>query len=105
MNSNLPAMDIERVRLFSRELFGSRYRLEVGVALAEMGGPMTYARELAQAVQLPDNVVRSELLAFAAAGLLAAHERIARNQPAYFERRPSAFWELARRLVAELASE
>jgi hypothetical protein len=88
-------------RRVSHELFGSSDRLRVAAAISAHDGSLVYARELATTLNLPDNVVRRELLKFAAAGILVAHPRVG-NQPAYFERLESAFWAMAEAVLREV---
>jgi DNA-binding transcriptional ArsR family regulator len=91
----------ERAKEVSRHLLGSNSRLLVAVAIAGHDSGIVYARGLAKVTQLPDNVVRADLKKLSAAGLLIEQPRLEGNQPVYYERVDSVFWDMCPVLLEE----
>jgi len=97
-------MPNDQVREISKALFGSRYRLEVAAALADIEPSVLHVRGLAEQLALADNLVRLELLHFEGAHLLVRLPRPPGQQQQHFERMSSAYWQLARELLEEVRS-
>jgi DNA-binding transcriptional MocR family regulator len=92
----------DRIRDFSKLVFGSKYRLEVAARIGAADPRLVYARDLAEALSLTDNLVHPELRHFESAGLLVRLGRPRGQQIQYYERTNSSFWPLARQLTEEL---
>lgn len=95
----------EEARKVSKALFGSRYRLEVAAAVAAWNTELLYAREVARALGLSDNLVQIELRRFEAGGLLFRLDRVAGQQQQYFQRLDSDYWDLCVRLLRQLSAD
>ena len=96
--------DQDRVREFSKTLFGSAYRLEVAAAIARADPAVVNASDLVTALGLPPEkygVVRLELQHFAKAGLLAPLPRPRGQRIQEYQRADSAYWNLSSSLMAE----
>jgi predicted transcriptional regulator len=94
-------MSHPEVRRISKLLLGSRYRLEVAAAIAGADPGVVHVREVAADLGLTDNLVRLEFQHFEEAGVLLRLERPQGQQRQYFERMPSAYWELVRVLAED----
>jgi hypothetical protein len=78
------------LRMHSKLLFGSSYRLQVSAHIARHERVVS-VREVARELGVADSIVRSEFLRLAEAGLLLALPRTGPSQ--YYERLDSPFWE------------
>lgn len=98
-------MDAARaaLRLASRELLGSSYRLEVAVAIRQTGTRSVYARQLVDEVPgAKDNQVSECLKHFERGGLLKRNSTSGGRTPLTFDVVDSIYWEFCERLHAEL---
>ena len=86
-----------RLRDRSKTLFGNADRLEVAFAVAQSSG-VVHAQELSDQLSISPPRVRTQLLAFCAAGLMEALPRTELKQ--YYERLDDPFW-VAVALVTE----
>jgi hypothetical protein len=84
------------VRERSKRLFGNADRLEVAVAVAESSG-LVHAQELAVSLGMSPPRVRTQLLAFVAAGVMRSLPRSGQLQN--YERIDDPFWALVREFV------
>jgi hypothetical protein len=91
--------DVEEMRLFSKSVFGNRYRLEV---LAAIGGgeQQFYVQELSTVTGIPASTI-SAIVRDLEGHLVRPLPRIARNAPQYFERTDHLVFEIAAHLVAQ----
>ena len=91
------------MRLASRELLGSSYRLEVAVAIKQAGTPSVYARQLVDAVPgAKDNQVSECLKHFERGGLLKRNPTSGGRNPLTFDIVDSVYWGLCERLHDEV---
>lgn len=90
------------VRRISKALLGNAYVLEVSAAIAGVADGRFYAREIANRLQVPDNLVAPVLKRLEDGGLLKRGPKTGAYQE--FERFPSVFWELCRKLLDELVA-
>lgn len=88
-----------RLRARSKSLLGNQDRLEVGAAIARAHDPLVNAADLALELNMPNNRVRAQLIAFAAAGVLEALPATERIH--WYERRPSPFWDFCHQQLEE----
>jgi hypothetical protein len=89
---DLPRAIREQLRASSKTLLGNRDRLEVAVAIAFSPDGIVNAADLSEQLQMANNRVRANLLAFAEAGLLEALPRAAGSGRRWFTRTSSPFW-------------
>jgi hypothetical protein len=83
----------ERWRECSKSLFGNLDRLEVAVAVAQNADRMVNATDLVSVLPgWPNNRIRAQLRALAAAGLLDALPRDSSGR-VWYRRNPALFWE------------
>jgi hypothetical protein len=94
-------MSQQERRRISKVLLGSRYRLEVAVAIAEADPGIVHVRQVAADLGLTDNLVKLEFRHFEEGGVLLRLDRPQGEQRQYFERMPSTYWELVRLLAEE----
>ena len=90
----------DALRVVSQALFGSSHRLEVARAIADIEPGVFYARQIAELVGIPDNVVGRELARLERAGLIIRLETVQRAQ--YLERQPSCFWAFSKSMTSEV---
>jgi hypothetical protein len=98
----LSVRDRERVRQRSKALLGNRYRLEIAAAVAGLETELFHAKELAEGLGIPHNVVSEQAKAFVAAGVCADVPPVEGQRFRYFQRLPSSYWEACRSMVAEI---
>ena len=84
----------ERLRRFSKSLFGSRLRLEVIRAVANAEPSVVYARQIARELSIADNQAAIELGHLFRSGLVRKLPR-AGGPHVHYERLPSSVWQLA----------
>ncbi len=90
------------VRRVSKALLGNAYLLEVSAAISGVPDGLFYTRELAQRLQLTDNLVAPALKRLEDGGLLKRRPKSGSYQE--FERVPSVFWRLSQELLKEVTS-
>jgi hypothetical protein len=95
-------MSQQAARRISKLLLGSRYRLEVASAIAQADPGVVHVHEVAAGLGLTDNLVRLEFEHFEEAGVLFRLDRPQGQQRQYFERMPSAYWQLVRALLNDV---
>lgn len=89
------------IREVSQALFGSSHRLEVAVAIARQDPGVFYARQIAVALALPDNVVGNEIRHLEKAGLLDRLPRVRGQNAHYLQRVESPVWNLMEELLQQ----
>jgi len=94
-----------RVREVSKQLFGNRYRLEIGAAVARAEPGVFYARQLAHTLNLAENVVQAELRRFLAADLLQLLDQVPGQRAVYYQRVGSPFWESCERILNDISGD
>lgn len=93
----------EELRRVSRELLGSKYRLEVAVAVRNARRKKVYARALVDAVPgAGDNQVGECLKHFEQGGLLTRNPTAGGRDPVTFNVVGSAYWKLCAELMKEV---
>ncbi len=97
--TSAPRID-EEGRLRSKALFGNRDTLEVLAAIAETEDGIVCAADLERAIHLPNNRIRTQLLALTKAGLLDAVPQ-GRDRVRWYRRIESAIWPAAVKLCEE----
>jgi hypothetical protein len=102
-SQNLPAEARERLREKSKLLLGNRDRLEVAVAVAASDG-IVNATDISRQLDMANNRVRANLLAFAEAGLLDEPPP-SHSGRRWFIRRSTPFWSLCLELYDDWAHE
>ena len=96
--------EIQALRRYSREMFRSDYRIEVGCAIAEADPPIVFVKGLAEVLALPDNRVQKEVKALERLGLLTALPRPGGQQRQEYQVVSSGFWAFLTGLAGELKS-
>jgi DNA-binding MarR family transcriptional regulator len=79
-------------RQVSKAIFGNADRLEVASFIASSSDGLIYATEISQALGIPQNRARAQLMAFAEAGLLNPLPRD-HDRRAFFVRQNDGFWD------------
>jgi hypothetical protein len=94
--------DIHGTRQYSREMFRSDYRIEVGCAIVTTDPPIVFVGGLAEVTGIKDNRVQKEVKALERLGLLTALPRPRGQQTQEYQVVPSAFWAFLGALAGEL---
>jgi hypothetical protein len=89
-----------RVRETSKAMFGNSFRLELLASIAELDREF-YAREIAQRMDVADNLVTGQLAKLHDAGLLS---RRASHGAMMYSARKSSIWDAAKKFRDELSS-
>jgi predicted Rossmann fold nucleotide-binding protein DprA/Smf involved in DNA uptake len=79
-------------------VLGNADRLQVAAAVAQSSSGMVHAQELANALGITAPRVRTQLLAFTAAGLMQQLPR--HGSTVDYQRCPDPFWDAAEKLAA-----
>jgi hypothetical protein len=96
-------VDPERVRRTSKVLVGNRYRLEIASAVAQLQSDIFHAKELADALGLPLNVVSQQVKAFVTVGVCEDVPAVAGQRQRFFRRVPCSYWTGCAVLLDELS--
>lgn len=96
----IEALGDERVRVRSKLLFGNMDRMAVAIAIAESPDGAVNATDLTWQLQLANNRVRAQLVAFAEVGLLEAHLHDG-DKKRWYTRVKSPFWATCQALVQD----
>jgi len=104
MNDDLDLRQIrEDLRAVSKGAFSKTYRLEI-VAVVAAQEPPIWARRVAQALQIPENIVSSELSAYAEMGALQ-HFPLEHDRRKVYQLSPHPIWQFGRDLVGRTIHE
>jgi hypothetical protein len=91
---------VEGIRVFSKAVFGNRYRLEILAAIGSAGRQF-YVQELSSETGIPAPTV-SSIVQELAGHAIRPLPRLALNAPQYFERDEHPVFEIAVNLLALL---
>lgn len=95
-------MENESIRAFSKATFGNKYRLELAAAIASAEPPVVSATQLSEAIGVPPNMVREDLVKFADVALLIRLPRPRGQSLQEFQRVESGYWDNALELLSYL---
>lgn len=87
----------EDLRGVSKRVFSKTYRLEI-VAVVAAQEPPIWARQVARALQIPENIASGELSAYAEMGALQ-HFPLEHDRRKVYQLSPHPIWQFGRDLV------
>lgn len=96
-------MDYERLRQISKSLLGNRYRLEIASEIGQLDVDIFHAKEIADNLALPHNVVSEQIKSFVDVGLCHDVPAVSGQRHRFFRRSESCFWSGCEALRNEVA--
>jgi hypothetical protein len=81
------------VRQLSKVLYGNRYRLEIAAAIGLLDTDVFHAKEVADGLGMPHNVVSQQIKCFVEVGVCEDMPAIDGHRNRYFRRLDSPYWQ------------